>query len=89
LLKTTNARAVVVNTIQELLSEADLDTTAVSGEASLGDLGLSSLMLARLILALEDELSADPFDEDTVFADINTVDDLVAAYEKALSNGDG
>jgi acyl carrier protein len=49
-----------------------------------GTLGLSSLDLAELVVALEDTFGADPFAKLVPITDMRTVDDLVRAYRAAL-----
>lgn len=71
--------------IRELLLESDVETGALTGEERLHELGLTSLMLARLVIQLEMELGVDPFAEDVVISDVRSVGDLVAAYERACA----
>lgn len=83
---TTDVRAVVTAHIRELLTEGGEPAPEITGTAALHELGLSSLMLARLLIHNENALDVDPFTEgDAVISDIRTVDDLVAAYETALA----
>ncbi|BCY08846.1 phosphopantetheine-binding protein [Actinoplanes sp. L3-i22] len=83
MLKITEVRAAVVAEIEALLLEEDEDTAQVRGTARLHDIGLNSLMLARLIVQLEGVVGGDPFVAGLAeIADVRTVDDLVAAYER-------
>jgi acyl carrier protein len=72
---------VVEEHIRALLEDAMEEVETISPADGLVELGLNSLMLARLIIRLEEDLGADPFAEDRHIADIRTVGDLVAAYE--------
>jgi acyl carrier protein len=84
-LGTDEPRSLVYQEISELLAENKSEVGDVSGQDRLGDLGLSSLMLARLIIALDSNLGVDPFEEDIVISDMRSVDDIVGAYENALA----
>ena len=75
--------------LDEFGQDDDLDgapgATAYRGSDNLTDIGLNSLMLARLIILLAAEFGSDPFSEGTAtLADVRTVDALVAVYEHAL-----
>ena len=54
------------------------------GNEQLGVLGVNSLLLARLIVQLNFELDVDPFAQDATIADIRTISNLVAIYERSL-----
>lgn len=85
----TDAKAVVVGQIQALLAESEAAPPPVTGVETLGDLGVTSLMLARLIVGLETELDVDPFgSEDAVLSDVRTVDDLATVYQNAVDAAD-
>ncbi|MFD5075727.1 acyl carrier protein [Streptomyces sp. NPDC058274] len=86
MLDTTAIKAIVLEHISELLKEADVEHGEFTGAEALNAIGLSSLLLARLIIQLEIDLDVDPFaEEDLVISDIRTVDELVEAYARALS----
>lgn len=54
----------------------------VEAGTALADLGLDSLMLARIVIEVGESLGVDPFeDEDASIADLRTVGDVVRAYE--------
>jgi acyl carrier protein len=58
---------------------------AISHSDSLIDLGLNSLMLARLVIQLTDQLGTDPFLEGlSTLEDTRTVGELADAYENGL-----
>jgi acyl carrier protein len=64
----------------------DLDPAAITADARLHDAGVNSLMLARLLVQLEAELSVDPFgQEDAAISDVRSVNDLITAYQQALA----
>jgi acyl carrier protein len=82
-----DVQTVVESEIKELLSELDDEALEITPEDELVELGLSSLMLARLIIQLEIALGADPFADDiAVISDVRSVGDLVNAYERALAD---
>lgn len=90
MLSTADVRAVVKREIWDLLAETGGDAAVDDGdaiaEAALHDLGLNSLMLARLVIQLEAELGVDPFaKEEAAIVDIRSVEDLAVTYERALA----
>jgi acyl carrier protein len=75
--------------IDLLLDERDLPGRNIGPEDRLNaDLGLTSLDLASLVVALEMKLKADPFQELVPITSIRTVGDLEAAYVKYFSDSD-
>ncbi|MGA2828020.1 MAG: phosphopantetheine-binding protein [Streptosporangiaceae bacterium] len=89
MLTTTAIGDIVLREIRALLLEEDFDEApAISGETHLHELGINSLMLARLLLQLETTLGADPFTRgDAAISDIRSVSDLIAAYQRAQAGG--
>lgn len=77
---------VVRDEIRALLSESGEEIENVTDDDQLFDLGLNSLLLARLIIQLEAELGVDPFSEDVTIADARSVGALVTIYEHALAS---
>lgn len=74
----------VRDTISDLLEEQGLDNPGVEDDAKLVDtLGLKSMDIAQVVLVLEDELDADPFQEIPITS-VRTVGDLINAYQVAL-----
>lgn len=79
----------VTTHIKEILGDELEDDDPVAEDVLLVDLGLNSLMLARLIVALEREFGFDPFfDGRHAVIDIHTVGELVAAYSGAAGEQD-
>lgn len=76
---------VVRDEICALLSESGDEISNLADDDQLHDLGLNSLLLARLIIQLEVELGVDPFSEDVTISDTRSVGALVVAYERALT----
>ncbi len=69
-----------------LLDEKDLPARDVGSEDRLtADLGLTSLDLASLVVALEMTLKVDPFQELVPITSVRTIGDLEAAYVKFFS----
>lgn len=86
MLTQTDTRTAVHEQIHSLLPEGGEETT-LTGQEQLHELGLNSLLLARLVAELEETLGVDPFTNgDAELADIRSVDDLTAAYGRALEN---
>ncbi len=75
---------VVRNEIRALLSESGEEIENLTDDDQLHDLGLNSLLLARLIIQLEAELGVDPFSEHVTISDARSVGALAAVYEDAL-----
>lgn len=75
--------------LQELAENGDgengngtAELPPVEAGTALADLGLDSLMLARIVIEVGESLGVDPFeDEDASIADLRTVGDVVQAYE--------
>ncbi|MEU8997489.1 phosphopantetheine-binding protein [Streptomyces caniferus] len=63
-----------------LLAEAELPIPVLTGSEILNKIGLSSLLLARLVIQLEAEFGFDPFEEEYVISDVRTLKALVDAY---------
>ncbi len=57
----------------------------LAGPEQLHELGLTSLLLARLVIELEERLGVDPFADQAEVFDARTVDALVAVYRRALA----
>ncbi|MGH3785437.1 MAG: acyl carrier protein [Pseudonocardiaceae bacterium] len=79
---------VVRNEIRALLSESGDEIDHLADDDQLHDLGLNSLLLARLIIQLEIRLEVDPFSEDVTISDARSVGALVGAYQRALARAD-
>jgi len=78
-----------IRTISRQASLEDGEIVIKHEHSLILDLGLTSLMLARLIMELGAKLGTDPFSKLCHISDIHTVDDLINAYalaeEHALS----
>jgi acyl carrier protein len=71
--------------VHELLFDLDPERQ-IGSDDSLGDLGLNSLMLAQLLIALESQFGVDPFaSAERSVADVRTIGDLVVAYDQAAN----
>ncbi|GAA3837397.1 acyl carrier protein [Streptomyces chiangmaiensis] len=85
---TTDGRSVetlILEEIQALLLDQNSDTDGLGLDETLMKAGLNSLMLAQLLIQLEDELGVDPFGDERSITDMRTVRDLVQAYQDALT----
>lgn len=82
MLTPTHARDAVVEAVTQILAEENGDGPAVTilEDTNLVDIGLKSLGLARLTITMESISGHDPFSEDVLIADMQTVGDLVRAY---------
>ena len=75
---------VVHETVNEILEEEGSGRIEFAGTERLIDIGFTSLLLARLVIQLESEIRVDPFEETFVISDVQTVGDLIDAYQKSL-----
>jgi len=83
MLTQTHVQTMVEQEIRSLLLEDQDEVDVLTGHEQLHELGLNSLMLARLIIQLEAVFGVDPFAEEGVLIwDIRSMNDLVAAYER-------
>lgn len=89
MLTKTDVQSVVETEIRKLLLESNGTADALSAQDELYDLGLNSLMLARLIIQLEAKFGTDPFTAAEAIADMRSVGDLVSAYNRTLDAKDG
>lgn len=79
--------ALVHQEINALLLEAERPVhPTLTGAEFLHELGLNSLLLARLVIQLETELGVDPFEEEYVISDVRTVGALSDAYVRTVEN---
>lgn len=74
---------IVEREIKALLMESTDEDVPLSKQERLHELGLHSLLLARLVVQLDTVLEVEPFATGAVIADVRTVGDLVAIYEQA------
>jgi len=86
------ARPLILRELRDIVSEEaehtdGLDASAITADARLHEAGVDSLMLARLLLQLENELGVDPFAEGhAAISDMRSVSDLIDAYERLLAD---
>lgn len=75
--------ATVTGAIADLLGDLHDEDDQIPLDAGFAQVGLNSLMLARLVIALETDLGLDPFTGDRSIVDVHTVGELVAVYTEA------
>lgn len=79
----SDPRAVIETAIQNVLSGSGRATQPLTDQDSLFEkVGLDSLDLAQVVVALEQQLKVDPFRKSG--SPIRTFGDLVRAYQKEL-----
>lgn len=84
MLTQTDAGTVITREIEALIAEDHDETIVLTGEESFGNLGINSLTLARLLIALEAVTGVDPFGSgDLAISDVRSVNELIAAYQNA------
>lgn len=75
--------------LRTILGAAFDEDTEVRAEDRLTDLGVNSLMFARLIVGLEQDFGGDPFTSGkSSIVDVRTVGDLVDAYADLETDAD-
>ncbi|MBL0888364.1 acyl carrier protein [Myceligenerans indicum] len=78
----------ITNAIVDLLGDLHDEDDGIDLDATFSEVGLNSLMLARLVIALETDLGVDPFtDSDRSIVDVRTVGDLAGLYAQASGTG--
>ncbi|EWC62349.1 hypothetical protein UO65_2336 [Actinokineospora spheciospongiae] len=88
MLTIADVRAVITSEIRHLLVEAggDDDPGLDDGGRALHEVGLNSLMLARLLIQLEGEFGVDPFASGEVsIVDVRSLDELAEVYRRAMA----
>lgn len=75
--------AIVEQEIKTLLMETNDEDVSLTMQDQLHGLDLNSLLLARLIVQLDTVLEVEPFATGATIADVRTIGDLVAVYERA------
>ncbi|MFD0306426.1 acyl carrier protein [Streptomyces sp. NPDC127119] len=86
MLSRTEVETLTVKAITEILEEDGDTPPPISGDATLPELGVSSLVFARVAIELEDEFGVDPLkDGPGTESEPWTVDDLVDTYVRALA----
>lgn len=87
---TPNKDEIYAGIAEEIRSLPEVDEAVVdkmTPESELNaHLGLSSLNMAQLVVALEMRFSVDPFSSLVPITEVRTVGDLTRAYERALSD---
>lgn len=76
--------SMVVRAVKEVLSEADVPQPAEikSTHNFVSDLSFSSLMIAQLIMVIQESTDKEPFTENVAISDIVTVKDMIDAYSE-------
>ncbi len=83
---TTNILETIATEIHKILKVENKKIGEITREAELNaHVGLTSLNLAELVVALEIRLSVDPFSALVPITEVRTIGDLCQAYERALS----
>lgn len=75
--------AIVEQEIKTLLLESTDEDTPLTKQDQLYEIGLHSLLLARLVVQLDTTIGVEPFATGATIADIRTVGDIITVYEQA------
>jgi acyl carrier protein len=87
MLSATEIKDQTVQQIIEVLADVGVVISGVSGSDDLVELGVSSMVYARLVMKLEMEFEVEVFSGAEQPPDIRTVDDLVDFFSRALRGG--
>lgn len=77
---------IVTTAIVDLLGDLHDEHDDIPLDATFSEVGLNSLMLARLVITLETEVGLDPFTGERSIVDVHTVRELVAVYAEAAGD---
>lgn len=75
----------ITSTAIDLLGDLHDEDESIPLDATFADVGLNSLMLARLVITLEGELGLDPFTDERTIVDVHTFRELVTTYVEAAA----
>ncbi len=75
---------IIVEAISTVMASNDiiLEREIMKDSQFISDLGFNSLMLAQLIMLVQEKIDYEPFINDYAISDIVTVADLIRAYAK-------
>jgi acyl carrier protein len=86
MLTTIDLRSAILHEIGEIRGSGVLAFDEIQDDARLtADLGLDSLALARMYIALEDRFGVDPFTDKFDIVDMRTLGDLLRAFKETLA----
>jgi acyl carrier protein len=88
MLNQADVSAVIREQIEQLIEESTGETETFTEDDNLYELGFNSLMLARLMVQLETAVGVDPFAEGESLAQVRTVAELIAMYERAVAGAE-
>ncbi|MBD1577963.1 hypothetical protein HC723_16355 [Vibrio sp. S11_S32] len=74
--------------ITEIMTDNELDTSVILNIDTnfIHDLMFKSLMLAQLIMLIQEDLDVEPFMDDFSIVDVKTIGDFVNVYSISLSD---
>jgi acyl carrier protein len=84
MLSTADIRERIVGQITETLEDIGVVAPSISGSDELSELGVSSMLYARLVLRLEAEFGVEVFTGGEQPPQVRTVDDLVDSFVSSL-----
>ncbi|WP_278808283.1 hypothetical protein [Obesumbacterium proteus] len=72
----------VIEAVKEVLIDSDMNyPSEITGKESfISDLSFSSIMIAQLVMIIQEYIEKEPFNEDIAISDIITINDMIAAY---------
>ena len=85
MLSTTEIRDRTVERIIEVLADDSVEVSGVEGPDELTAIGVSSMVYARLVMRLEADFGVDVFSGGEQPPAVQTVDDLVDSFSRALA----
>ena len=87
MLNSSDIPAIIAGHVTEIAALAGRSLDGVGyGQTLADDVGLDSLQIASLFIALEDEFQVDPFSERFSIVEMRTIADLANAYGTVLAD---
>ncbi|AGB83997.1 hypothetical protein D781_3801 [Serratia sp. FGI94] len=81
---TSNTKDIVLKEVSFICNQENIfdDEIIVTEHSDLtNELNFSSLMLARLVMVLNDKFGTEPFSKDFHFSEVKVVSDVISAYK--------
>jgi acyl carrier protein len=76
-------RDIIFDAIRQVMDDNEIIRSELSGSKELiKDLSFSSLMLAQLILLIQEEVDLEPFSNGFIISDMITIDDYIDVYSR-------
>jgi acyl carrier protein len=88
MLRQAEVSAAVQEEIERLLTESTGEAESVAEQDNIYEIGFNSLLLARLLVQLEDAVGIDPFTTGASLGQVRSVAELVDVYKRAIAGAE-